>query len=117
MQVPYFIQILTSAVANVRLRPAKKCTTQMHYRTQISIIIRTQISHASFCFFRFDVGYTLQVIISFCEMLVCKRKMKKNCKIGMHANCGDDTRCLEHSDSFDKEHVKATSSESISLYH
>ena len=68
MQVPYFIQILTSAVANVRLRPAKKCTTQMHHRTQISIIIRTQISNASF--FRFNVGYTLLVIISFCEMLV-----------------------------------------------
>ena len=48
MQVPDFIQILTSAVANVRLRPAKKCTTQMHRRTQISIISRTQITNAIF---------------------------------------------------------------------
>ena len=74
-------------------------------------------AHKSQMLVFFDVGYTLQVIISFCEMLVCKRKMKKNCKIGMHANCGDDTRCLEHFDSLDKEYVKATSSESISLYH
>lgn len=48
MQVPNFIQVLTSAVANVRLRPAKKCTTQMHRRTQISIISRTQITNAIF---------------------------------------------------------------------
>ena len=66
MQVPYFIQILTSAVANVRLRPAKKCTTQMHHRTQISIILRTQISNA--IFFRFNLGYTLLVIIAISDM-------------------------------------------------
>ena len=68
MQMPYFIKILTSAVANVRLRPAKKCTTQMHRRTQISIISRTQITNA--VFFRFNLGYTLLVIISVCKMLV-----------------------------------------------
>ena len=66
MQVPYFIQILTSAVENVRLRPAKKCTTQMHHRTQISIILRTQISNA--IFFRFNLGYTLLVIIAISDM-------------------------------------------------